>query len=77
MKNGREDWLSNANRTCENIAGVSIPPWSIIDHFTPEHVAQVRRLKAEEGMWYSRGTPLNEVVLPDDDFFERAFQSLV
>ncbi|KAF2279748.1 uncharacterized protein EI97DRAFT_413032 [Westerdykella ornata] len=76
VEDGREEWLDGVNGTCQNAAGISIPPWTIIDTFTPEDRAHVRRLKAEEGMWYSRGPPLNEVVLPDDDFFDRAFKTL-
>lgn len=74
---GRKQWLIGANETCLRISNVTLPSYTIIERFTPEDVANLRRLHAEEGMWNSDPTVLNEVVIPDEAFFERAFKTLV
>jgi hypothetical protein len=70
-------WLMNVNDTCKTTSGEPMPPWSVIEDYTPEEVAKLRRLRAEEGMWNSKNPPLNEVVIPEGTFFERAFRTLV
>lgn len=74
---GRDGWLRNVNETCKRTVGQPIPPWSVIDEFPPEEVSRLRRLRAEEAMWNTRNPPLNEVVIPEEAFFKRAFKTLV
>jgi hypothetical protein len=76
-KDGRDEWLRKTNETCSARVPDYMPPWSIIDEYTPEDVARLRRLRAEEGGWDSRNPPLNEVVIPEESFFERAYKTLV
>ncbi|KAF2742778.1 ferric-chelate reductase-like protein [Sporormia fimetaria CBS 119925] len=73
---GREDWLRSANHTCKATADIWLPPWEVIDGYTPEDIAGLRRLKAEEGMWNSHTPPLHEVVMPAPDFVDRAARTL-
>jgi hypothetical protein len=74
---GREQWLGNVNETCETTTNAPLPPWSVVEEYTPEDVAGLRRLHAEEGMWDSISPPLNEVVIPEQAFFERAYKTIV
>ena len=75
-ENGREEWLAGANKTCEETVGERLPSWSVIEEYTEEDVAGLRRLRAEEGLWDSEKVVLGEVVIPDQDFFGRAFRTI-
>lgn len=71
---GRTAWLQNANRTCSQKNNITLPPYNIIDRYTPEERAGIKRLSAEEAFTWPT---LNEIVIPDDDIFERAFTTMV
>lgn len=71
---GRLEWLQDANETCFQRANTPLPPYHIIDRYNDEQRVSFRRISADEAFT----TPtLSEIVLPDHDFFERAFTSLV
>lgn len=71
---GREEWLWGANETCRVVADVSMVSYDLIANYAPDDIARIRRLKGEEALSYPS---LNEVVIPDEAFFERAFTTLV
>ncbi|KAF2105447.1 ferric-chelate reductase-like protein [Lophiotrema nucula] len=73
-QDGRDEWLREENTGCQRLANLTLPPFDIVSNYTPEDVARVRRLPADRG---SSGIILNEVVIPDANFFDRAFQTLV
>jgi hypothetical protein len=74
---GRERWLRTSNETCETTTNETLPPFKIIDTWSSEDVARLRRLRAEEGMWNSEPLLLGEIVIPDEAFFERGYKTLV
>jgi hypothetical protein len=71
---GRVAWLRDANETCIQSVNASLPPYEIIDQFGPEERSGLRRFSADEAFTWPK---LNEVIIPDEDFFERAFTTLV
>jgi hypothetical protein len=71
---GRGDWLQGTNDTCQWSANASLPPYSIVAEYGPEERAALKRLSADEA--FSQPT-LGEEVLPDEPFFQRAFDTLV
>jgi predicted ferric reductase len=73
---GRDLWIAEQNDRCLRLGNVSVPSYSIIDEYSPEDVAGLRRLRAGEGMWDSEPMVLSEAALPDQPFFERAFKTL-
>lgn len=72
-EDGREGWLNGVNETCNGV----LPPWNVVDAYAPEDVENMRKLRADEGMWNSNTPPLGEVVLPDEAFVDRAVKTLV
>lgn len=71
---GREGWLRGRNETCGRKGNVTLPPFSIIDGYGPDERNGVRRMSAEEAFSWPM---LGEVVIPDEELFERAFTTLV
>jgi hypothetical protein len=71
---GRGDWLLDMNDTCQRFANASLPPYSIVAEYGPEGRAALKRLSADEA--FSQPI-LGEEVLPDEVFFQRAFDTLV
>lgn len=68
-------FIAENNEWCDEHAGVTLPPFhDIVDRWTPEDRAQLPRHSAEQA---AKWPVLNTVVLPEDDFFERAFTTLV
>jgi hypothetical protein len=76
VEKGRDTWLRASNDTCRRTANETLPSWDIISNWTAEDVAHVRRFRADEGMWNSKHQLLNEPVIPDASFFERASRTL-
>lgn len=73
-ESGRTAWLQDANNTCIQRVNATLPPYGIIDQFGPEERSRFKRLSADEAFTWPT---LNEVVIPDEGFFERAFTTLV
>ena len=71
---GRKSWLHNANKTCAHQANVTLPPYEIIDQYDSDERSHFKRLSADEAFTWPT---LNQVVLPDEEFFERAFTTMV
>ncbi|KAL5420011.1 hypothetical protein PMIN03_000223 [Paraphaeosphaeria minitans] len=72
-ESGRETWLQDANDTCIQRVNATLPPYEIIEQFRPEERSGLKRLSADEAFTWPT---LNEVVIPDEEFFERAFTTL-
>jgi hypothetical protein len=71
----REQWIRERSNWCHAHAGVALPDFhEVVDHWTAPNIAKVHRLDADEAM--SLPT-LMELALPDADFFERAFTTMV
>ena len=71
---GRNEWIDSASETCQRLANTTLPPYDIISNFTPEQIAGIRRLGADEAMTFPL---LNEVIIPDESFFQRSHSTLV
>ena len=71
---GRDAWLENANEACRIKSNATMPPFNIVDRYSPDERNNIRRLSAEEALLWPT---LNEVVIPDENLFERAFTTLV
>ena len=68
-------FIAENSEWCDEHAGVTLPPFhDVIDDWTPEDRAQLPRHSAEKA---AKWPVLNTVVLPEKDFFERAFTTLV
>ncbi|KAF2125976.1 ferric-chelate reductase-like protein [Dothidotthia symphoricarpi CBS 119687] len=70
----RDSFLHEEVTWCEERIGVTLPSYQdVVNRWTPEYKAGVKRLSADEGLEFPI---LGEVVVPDDMFFERAFTTL-
>jgi hypothetical protein len=70
-----EAWLGDQTSWCEEHAGVTLPTFrDVMDRWTPDGKAEVRRLHADQALSFPS---LNEIVIPDGRFFQRAFSTLV
>ncbi|KAF2864728.1 ferric reductase like transmembrane component-domain-containing protein [Massariosphaeria phaeospora] len=70
---GLTEWLQGTSEMCQRTANVTLPPYDVISEYTPEQIAGVKRLNAEEALTYPK---LGIVVIPDESFFERGFTTL-
>jgi hypothetical protein len=71
----REQWIRDGSEWCHTHAGVALPDFhEVVDRWTAPDIARVRRLDADEAMSFPR---LLELALPDADFYERAFTTMV
>jgi hypothetical protein len=70
-----ERWIEKQNSWCESYANVTLPSFhDVVDQWTPDEKAEVRRLKAEEALEFPR---VGDVVIPSDMLVKRAFTTMV
>jgi hypothetical protein len=70
-----EGWIESQKPWCEAYANVTLPSFhNIVDRWTPEETAAVRRLKAEEALGFPS---IDEVVIPSNMLVKRAFTTMV
>jgi hypothetical protein len=70
-----EKWIKTESPWCDEHAGVTLPAFhDVVDQWATEDRASCKRLDADEAQSFP---VLNEVVLPDARFFERAFTTMV
>jgi hypothetical protein len=70
-----EKWIDNQKPWCEEYANVTLPSFhDVLDRWTPDDKAEVRRLAADEAFEFPT---INEVVIPNDDLVRRAFTTMV
>jgi hypothetical protein len=70
-----EKWIEDQSPWCDEHAGVTLPPYhDVVDRWTSDERAGLRKLEAEVALSYP---VLNEVVVPEEHFFNRAFTTLV
>lgn len=68
-------FIAENNEWCDEHAGVTLPPFhDIIERWTPGDRTRLPRYSAEKAVTWP---VLNTVVLPENDFFQRAFTTLV
>ena len=71
----REKWIDEQSRWCDEHAGVTLPAYQdILDRWPAQNQAGIRRLTADE---VKTSPVLDEVVVPEAKFFERAFTTMV
>ncbi|PVI05011.1 ferric-chelate reductase-like protein [Periconia macrospinosa] len=71
---GRAEWLSRANETCMVLGNASLPSYdAILRQYPPEERILIQRLYADEALTFPT---LNEVLIPEETFHERAFMTL-
>ena len=69
------EYIADSSEWCDEHAGITLPPFhQTVDGWTPEDRAQVPRLSAAQAVTWP---VLNTTVLPEHDFLERAFTTLV
>jgi hypothetical protein len=70
-----EKWIENQKPWCEEHANVTLPPFhDVVDRWTRDDKAKVRRLDAEEALGFPS---VDEVVIPSDVLLRRAFTTMV
>ncbi|KAH9204244.1 ferric reductase like transmembrane component-domain-containing protein [Leptodontidium sp. 2 PMI_412] len=74
-ENERLRGLDAKNETCRREAGVSLPPWEIVDQYGEEDVNRLRHLM-EEDIEGGREGSLSEVVVLSRGLFRLAFDTL-
>jgi hypothetical protein len=68
-------FIAETSEWCDEHAGVTLPPFhDVVDEWSPEKRAQLPEYAAEKAF---KWPVLNTVVLPDEEFFERGFTTLV
>ena len=69
--------MRDKNETCQATTGFALPPYDIIADYV-DRIDRIRRVTADEGMC-GVGTvlKLDEVAIPEDAYFGRAFRTLV
>lgn len=68
-------YIAESTEWCDEHAGVTLPSFhDVVDGWTPEDKARLPRYSAAKAVEWP---VLNTAVIPDDDFFERAFTTLV
>ncbi|KAH7379419.1 ferric-chelate reductase [Phaeosphaeria sp. MPI-PUGE-AT-0046c] len=69
-----EKWIHEQSLWCDEHAGVKLPEiHDVLDKWTAEDIASVRRLGLDEAQ---SGLLVNEVLLPDSSFHERAYTTM-
>lgn len=71
---GLLDWLQSANATCHEKSNATLPPYNIIDRYGPNDRAGFKRLGADEALTFPM---LDEVIIPEERLFARAFDTVV
>ena len=70
-----EKWIENQKPWCEEHANVTLPPFhDVVDRWTRDDKAKVRRLDAGEALGFPS---VDEVVIPSDVLLRRAFTTMV
>jgi hypothetical protein len=70
-------WIAEQSPWCNDHAGVGLPNLEdVVRNWTVHDIAKIRRLDADEAKW-SSSLVVDEVVLPDLHFFDRAFTTMV
>ncbi|TDZ13457.1 Ferric/cupric reductase transmembrane component B [Colletotrichum spinosum] len=69
----RDLGLRNLNQTCEKYMNTSLPPFEIVEGYTKQQIADLRRLNESDA---TDKTILNEVVLPEETFWQLWFDTL-
>lgn len=68
-------FIAENSEWCDEHAGVTLPPFhDVVDRWTPKDRARLPKHSIEKAV---KWPVLNNVVLPESDFFERAFTTLV
>lgn len=71
----REKWIEDQRPWCDEFAGVTLPAYhDVVDQWTLERRAGLRRLDADTALSWPT---LDEVVVPEEHFFDRAFMTMV
>lgn len=70
----RDRGLGAQNETCQQYLNTSLPPFEIVAAYSEDEIAGLRRLTKEESV---AETVLNEVVLPEESFWQLWYDSLV
>jgi hypothetical protein len=71
----REKWIEDQSPWCDEYAGVTLPPYhDVVDRWTSLDITRLRRLEAEVALSFP---VLDEVVVSEEQFFNRAFTTLV
>lgn len=71
----REEWIREQSSWCDKHAGVKLPSYhEVVDRWKPDARKGVKRWTADEAM---KWPALDEIVIPDADFFARAFTTMV
>lgn len=71
----REKWIEEQRPWCDEHAGVTLPAYhDVVDSWTPERRAALKRLSADEAQEWPT---LDEVVVPEAHFFDRAYTTMV
>ncbi|KAF6822849.1 ferric-chelate reductase [Colletotrichum plurivorum] len=68
----RDRGLESVNETCVTYRNVSLPPFEIVAGYSEEEIAGLRRLTQDE----AADAVLDEVVLPDEPFYQIWYDSL-
>ena len=67
-------WIGTWSAWCSKHSGNELPEFhNIVDPWTAEEIAKVRRFNATEALLFP---VVDALTLPDDDFFEDAFATL-
>jgi hypothetical protein len=70
-----KEWIEGQRPWCEEHAGVTLPPFhDVVDGWTGDEKVGVRRIRADEALNFPH---LNEFVIPNGNFFERAITTMV
>ncbi|KAF9876870.1 ferric reductase like transmembrane component [Colletotrichum karsti] len=69
----RDRGIAAQNETCVRYMNASLPPFDIVAGYSDEEIAGMRRLRKEESV---AETVLNEVVLPEESFWQIWYDSL-
>jgi hypothetical protein len=73
----RGKWLQPRGERCLRLSNTTLPPYDIINDYSPEDVARLKRLYTGETSWDSIPLLIDQVVIPDAHFFATAFKTLV
>lgn len=71
----KEEWITGESLWCDEHAGHKLPAFhDVADRWTAHDRDALRRLSADEAKDFPT---LNEIVLPDSSFYDRAFTTMV
>lgn len=70
-----ERWTENQRIWCDENANITLPSFQeVVDDWTADAKGNVRRIHASEALEFPF---LNEIVIPDPQFFDRAYTTIV